>query len=129
MFRREPVRDAENIRAAVPAEHAARLVVRVEIADDEAAAVEVDGERSIGRLAVEPRGHAGDFEIAHCANGRRSRIEDRTFAAITRPSRLHRRLAQTVANAPLSQRAQELHLRIELLSVDDDRRLAREPDL
>ena len=44
----EPVVDREHLHVGVPGEQAARLVVRIEVADDPATAVEEDHEGSSG---------------------------------------------------------------------------------
>ena len=123
------VLDAQHVDARVPAEHAARRVVRVEVADDEAAAVQVEQRRfsAPARPSVAARGQAGDAQVL-----------DRADRDVPRPARERRLLAGQRAAAldgersrprpasPSRSRSASISCTsaLEPLAVDDDRRAA-----
>ena len=137
MLGREPVGHAEHVRAGLAAQDAARRVVRVEIANHETAAVKVDEQRRLGpgsarrRIVADgdPVIAGGDLEVEHGADRQRRSTEDDRLPPVPPPTCFDARFEQSVLDAPAADAAQELRLRIELLAIDHDRRLARQRNL
>jgi hypothetical protein len=118
----------------VQAEHAARLVVRLKVADDEAAAVQVDEEvfaprrrRVVAR--AQAAGRAVDFEVAHVAHPRLRAAEDENFSSEAFARGRGVGLAESVAHALAVEREDELQTRVEALPVNFDLRAAGELEL
>ena len=85
MLGREPVVDGEHRVTALGRKGAARRVVRLEIPDDPAAAVEVheQAETVVAARPVEPRGHTAGVDVADLVELDRGRLNVR---AADRPS-------------------------------------------
>src|SRR5439155_7220193 len=75
MFGSQPVRDAQNLDSRVSAENPARLVMRIEVADDKTSTVKIDSQvacllarRIVARHQWPFR--SIDLELAHCCHFR-----------------------------------------------------------
>ena len=94
VLRREAVIRAQHMLTRMPAQQAAHLIVRVEIAEHEAAAVIVNEERGCGRASrtwfwhvVPSRNRtspARDLEVMHSANGRGTATDRQDLTPETR---------------------------------------------
>jgi hypothetical protein len=107
--------------------------VGLEVADDEAAAVQVQQQRPRAWLGgrVEPRRHRLDRQLAHARDGHLARAGgDRCLLAGQRPRALDgQRLVPDGRAEALAQRQHELHVGLEALAVDHDRGAAGETAL
>mmetsp|Transcript_5237 Transcript_5237/g.19603 ORF Transcript_5237/g.19603 Transcript_5237/m.19603 type:complete len:289 (+) Transcript_5237:1973-2839(+) len=73
----EPVVQRHHGRATAQAELAAQAVVGFQVADREAAAVQIEQHRQHGvARRVQPRGPAGDFEVRHAGQRCARQVED-----------------------------------------------------
>ena len=133
----EPVVDGQHVRARVTAEHPAQPVVGIEVADHEATAVEVhDQRRPASRLihgsvmaGGQGSGDTVDPQVLRGAHRDRPAARDGGLAPCRLARLLDGELLHGLGAAALEQREGELHLGLQLLPVDDDRRTAGEKHL
>jgi hypothetical protein len=125
---RQPVRHAEHLLPPVPAEQAAHLVVGIEVAEHEAAAVIVNEERQVATgspvrskvAGVQRTRGAGDGKVARSADGRGSAADRQDLAAVSRPRLVGRPGGQRVPCGAAKRRQQKLQRGVERLPVDAD---------
>jgi hypothetical protein len=130
------VLDREHVHAGVAAQHAAGLVVRVEVADDEPAAVQEQQQRMraarLGRdvvAAAQAPGGTVDLEVADRAHRGRTARRRARLGADVGPCALGRHVGVRRHAEALAHVQQQLHLGVQRLAVDDDRAAAGETHL
>ena len=132
MLGREPIVDREDMHVGVAADAAAQVVVAVEVAEHETAAVIVDQQRprtARGRRIV-ARGEgavaAVDGDVRHRADRDRRAGDGRGVVAEIPPRDVRGQRRDRRAAPEVAQGDQELHLRMQHGPLDHHRRPVRE---